>query len=623
MTTIGMVSDGPKDGVMNGRSLNITSRFVIITLLLVAAEGLPAENVSESAIPERHLTAWLAAFNAGETNVMREFIRKEFISLPEGYPIDGFVNYLGKTYLETGALELKKVTKGSASSVTALCRGTATGLWVQAQLSLETSPPDSHPISPHRIAGVSLSFVACPPELLEPRRLSDAEIAVELTTLISHFAAKDLFSGAVLVARNDRMVGEWVYGPACRAWGVTNRLDTRFHLASITKMFTAVAVAQLVEQGRLSYTNTILSILSDYPNKPFASRATVHELLSHTSGLKDTVEWMDSALRSPQYRTIRDFLETFAALPVETKPGSEFNYSNKGYIILGAIIEKVTGQDYYTFVRENIFKRAGMNNTDFFELDSCTPNLAEGYADGPNGSRINNVYLLGVKGMPASGAYSTVEDMLRFSSALRSGRLLKQRTVEQMWTGVNVPGHEDGTYGYGCTIDSYNGVRIIGHGGGWSGITDEFEMLPDLGATIVILSNYDTEPQAIANKCRELLAQSTTNFVPVPPRFKISAEISPKSPKIGQAVTITVSVTNSGGLGRNSLVDIEVKDSNQTKVYQCFKEGQRFEPNAGHLYTTTWAPEKAGTYFLDLGVFGPEWSPKFIFVQGARTFTAR
>jgi CubicO group peptidase (beta-lactamase class C family) len=611
-----------KDGTMNRRSLNIASRFGMITLLLVSAPGLPAEDGSESAIPEGRLKAWLSAFNTGETNVMREFIRKAFIS-PGGYPIDGFVSYLGKTYLETGALELRKVTGGSASSVTALCRGKATGLWMELQLSLEASPPDYQPKSPNLIAGVGLNWAECPPELLEPRNLSDGEISAELTALLSHFAAKDLFSGAVLVARNDRLVGEWVYGSASRAWGVTNRLGTRFHLASISKMFTAVAIAELVEQGRLSYTNTISSILCDYPNKQFASKATVHELLSHTSGLEDTVEWMDSALRSPKYRTIGDFLQTFAALPVRSEPGTEFNYSNKGYIILGAIMEKVTGQDYYSFVRENIFKRAGMNNTDFFELDSSTPNLAEGYADGPNGTRINNVYLLGVKGMPASGAYSTLEDMLRFSSALRSGKLLKQSTVEHMWTGVNVPGHDDGTYGYGCAIDSYNGERIIGHGGGWSGITDEFEMLPDLGATIVILSNYDIEPMAIANKCRELLTQSTTNTVPVPPRFAISAEISPASPRIGQAITITVSVTNSGGLARNSLVDIEVNDSNHTKVYQHFTEGQRFASKAERSYTAMWTPEKAGTYFLDLGVFGPGWSPKFAFVQSAKSFKAQ
>src|SRR3974390_1513053 len=114
------------DGNMNQRSLNIASRLGMITLLLVPAPALPAEDGSESTIPERRLTAWLTAFNTGETNVMREFIRKEFISPPGGYPIDGFVSYLGKTYLETGPLELKKVTGGSASSVTALCRGKAT-----------------------------------------------------------------------------------------------------------------------------------------------------------------------------------------------------------------------------------------------------------------------------------------------------------------------------------------------------------------------------------------------------------------------------------------------------------------------------------------------------------------
>src|ERR1700733_16185840 len=117
-----------KDKTMKQLSLNLISRFSIIVLSLVAVEGLPAENVSESLIPEQRLIAWLTAFNTGETNVIREFIQKEFISPTGGYPIDGFVSYLEKTYLETGALEVKKITGGSASQETALCRGKATGL---------------------------------------------------------------------------------------------------------------------------------------------------------------------------------------------------------------------------------------------------------------------------------------------------------------------------------------------------------------------------------------------------------------------------------------------------------------------------------------------------------------
>jgi hypothetical protein len=154
-----------KDGTMNRRGLNIARQFGMITLLLVAAPGLPAEDRSEAGIAERRLKAWLSAFNTGETNVMREFIGKEFISPPGGYPIDGFVSYLGKTYLETGALELRKVKGGSASSVTALCQGKATKLWIEVQLSLEASPPDYQPNSPYLITGVALNWAECPPEL--------------------------------------------------------------------------------------------------------------------------------------------------------------------------------------------------------------------------------------------------------------------------------------------------------------------------------------------------------------------------------------------------------------------------------------------------------------------------
>jgi CubicO group peptidase (beta-lactamase class C family) len=577
-----------------------------------AATIQPKDNAADPKVAQRRLGEWLTAFNSGDRQKIRSFTTESFVTPPGGFP-DGMIDYFWKTYKETGGLELEKISASSAASVTAICRGKATGYWTQVRLSIDAEPPDYAPKPPYKVAGVGLDFIEAPTDLLPKRRLSDEEIRAKTSDLLSHLARADLFSGAVLVARDEKVLFKSAYGPASRAWNVPNRTDTRFHLASVTKMFTAVAVARLVEEGKLAYTTKVGAVLPEYPNRRVADEVTVHQLLSHTSGIKDRMEWMDTALRSPRIRTVPEFLQTFAKDPPEVDPGTAFNYSNAGYILLGAIIEKVTGRDYYTFVRESVFKRAGMATADFFELDASTPNLAEGYADATGGTRVNNVLLLGVKGMPAGGAYASVEDMLLFSLALRSEKLVKRATLDLMWKGVTVPGHEDGTYGYGCTLGEYNGARIVGHGGGWSGVTNVFEMLPEQGATIVILANYDANPAAIANKLHEWLTQGPQNVIPVPPQFRAAVEVSPKVARPGEPVTLSVTVTNAGGLARGTLIDCEVKDARGSKVHQQFTEGQRFEPGGSRTYKYSWTPKESGHYSVDVGVFGPAWNPKYRF----------
>src|SRR5262249_18222272 len=148
------------------------------------------------------------------------------------------------------------------------------------------------------------------------------------------------------------------------------------------------------------------------------------------------------------------------------------DYSNYGYMVLGALIEKASGQDYYDYIREHIFKPAGMIHSDFYELDADPPNLATGYMDGPNRTRRSNIFYLGVRGGPAGGAYSTVEDLLKFDIALRSHRLLSARSLNIAWTGSE----KHPQYGHGFQINRYNGTRIVGHGGGWFGITNQMDM---------------------------------------------------------------------------------------------------------------------------------------------------
>ena len=187
------------------------------------------------------------------------------------------------------------------------------------------------------------------------------------------------FSGAVIVALNGEPLLEKAYGLADRSTNTPNQVDTKFNLGSMNKMFTAVSILQLVEQDRLSLDNTIMDILPDYPNSTVAGAVTIEQLLTHTSGMGDCFTGEFFTTPAEQLKTVDGYLPLFVNQPLQFAPGTQYSYSNAGYIVLGLIIEKITGQSYFDYVRENIYLPAGMVNTNAFELDAVVSNLAIGY----------------------------------------------------------------------------------------------------------------------------------------------------------------------------------------------------------------------------------------------------
>ncbi|HEX8251138.1 MAG TPA: serine hydrolase domain-containing protein, partial [Pyrinomonadaceae bacterium] len=259
------------------------------------------------------------------------------------------------------------------------------------------------------------------------------------------------------------------------------------------------------EQGKLSYEDSLGKWLPDYPNKEISGKVTVHHLLSHTSGLKEASA-ADGLFRRG-FRTVKDYLPNAPGDTLKFEPGAKLDYSNYGYVLLGAIIEKASGEDYYAYISQHICKPSGMMNTDSFELDTEPANLATGYMDAPNNARRSNAFMLPVKGLPSGLGYSTAEDLVKFNLALTGGKLLNKKSLETVWSGRMNYSEPDSQYGYGFIVKRYNGTRVIGHGGGWVGITNKFDMYPDLGYTVVILNNIDSDPNSIAFKLREWLTQ--------------------------------------------------------------------------------------------------------------------
>jgi CubicO group peptidase (beta-lactamase class C family) len=299
----------------------------------------------------------------------------------------------------------------------------------------------------------------------------------------------DRFAGAVLIARNGKPVFAEAYGLADREHKTPNTLNTRFRIGSMNKMFTAVAILQLAQQGKLKLDDPFGKYLTDYPNKDIASKVTMHQLLTHTGGTGDIFGPEFDAHRL-ELRTLQDYVKLYGNRGPGFEPGSRWEYSNYGFILLGVIIEKVSGESYYDYVRKHVYQPAGMTSTGSEPEDTTVANRSTGYTSmgAPGGSR-PNTDTLPYRGTSAGGGYSTVEDLLNFANALEQNKLLDPHYTELLTTGkIDTP---MGRYAYGFTDHVVNGTRCFGHGGGAPGMNGNLEICPSSGYVVAVLANMD------------------------------------------------------------------------------------------------------------------------------------
>lgn len=321
------------------------------------------------------------------------------------------------------------------------------------------------------------------------------------------------FSGTVLVAQDDSIIEARAYGLANIEHDIKNRIDTKFNIASITKMFTAVATLQLFEQRKLDLKAPIGNYLPNYPNKIVRDSVTIHQLLTHTSGLNNFYVTGLGRMNNLEYKEISDFIPLFVNDTLLSKPGTKYDYSGTGFVLLGLIIEKVSGENYYDYIRKNILEPAKMTATTEIEIDSIVKNKASGYTTqfGQNEVLKKNDYYL-TKASPAGFYYSTAEDLFNFSKALRNHNLLKRETTELMFK-PKVKGYNT-HLGYGIDIDQRYDQTIQGHSGGWYGIHTELMDFMNDNYTIVILSNIDDGGKKGASKVADFFKTLIANKVP-------------------------------------------------------------------------------------------------------------
>jgi CubicO group peptidase (beta-lactamase class C family) len=327
-----------------------------------------------------------------------------------------------------------------------------------------------------------------PPGAVRPPKLGLPALVEAVEARAASRAVKDQFSGAILVAQGGRVLFQKAYGLADRALRRPSTLNTQFRFGSMGKMFTAVAIMQLVERGKIDLQAPIGRYLTDYPNQDLATEVTVSHLLSHTGGTGNIFgpefERAKASLRSTE-----DYVDLYGTRAPEFAPGSRVAYSNYGFILLGRIVEQVSGLGYDEYIQRNIFTPAGMASTGNRPESELLPHRAVSYMG--SGAKLKSAEdTLPLNGTAAGGGYATVGDFNRFVGGLTSHRLLRRETLRKLIDGgVTMTDGKFAGFDFGETVPDAG--RFIGHGGGAPGMSGQLQHFLNSNVTVIVLANRD------------------------------------------------------------------------------------------------------------------------------------
>jgi D-alanyl-D-alanine carboxypeptidase len=321
------------------------------------------------------------------------------------------------------------------------------------------------------------------------QRLGAQELASALRSKLESAAAEDRFSGAVLVARGDRVLYSGAVGLADRDARTPNTVETKFRMGSMNKMFTATSVLQLVQAGKIKLDAPVGTYLREYPNRDVATRVTIHHLLTHTGGTGN-IFGPEFTARRLELRELTDYVKLYGSRGLAFEPGSRWEYSNYGFLLLGVVIERVTGQSYYDYVRDHVFVPAGMTASGSEPERVNVPGRAKGYMR-EGAWWVSNADTLPWRGTSAGGGYTTVKDLQRFAGALTGRVLLDARHTTLMITGKVAAGR-GGKYAYGFFDQGTGPNRYVGHSGGAPGMTGDLRIYIESGYVVAALGNLDS-----------------------------------------------------------------------------------------------------------------------------------
>lgn len=436
-------------------------------------------SLSNGSPAARQFGAWLTAFNSGDLDVMLTYHQKHFPYEVASDDVHGIADELGLSQ-GTGGFELKKAETQTPTTIVATLKERRSDQFARARMEVDAAEP-------HRVIRFEIHAIATPQEFR--LQLTEEEAVEALRAELEKQTAEDMFSGAVIVAKNGKPIFSEAYGFADRDKKIKNTLDTRFRIGSMNKMFTAVATLQLVQSKKLALTDALANVLPKYPNENLAKKVTIHHLLTHTGGTGD--------IFGPEFdkhrlalRTLDDYVKLYGTRDIAFEPGARMAYSNYGFVLLGTVIEAVTKQPYYDYVEKRVFKPAGMTSTSSpMEDKPNEPNRSVGYMrDGTSWKP--NTDTLPIRATSAGGGDSTVTDLLAFANALTSNKLLNAEYTKLLTTGKVDMGRPNMKYAYGFMERIEEGRRCFGHGGGAPGMNGQLTIC-DNGYTLVVLTNLD------------------------------------------------------------------------------------------------------------------------------------
>ncbi len=348
----------------------------------------------------------------------------------------------------------------------------------------------------------------------------DAALAASVEAFATKLSAGDKFSGVVLLTRHGQPLVRRGYGLADRKVGRANTPETPFMLSSVSKMFTAVTIAKLVERKQLSFDSTLGTLLPEYPSAEARDQVTVRHLLTMSSGITDLFRVPEFWAQVATLKSPTDFWKFFATSPLQFRPGTQWSYSNSNFLLLGAIIERQTGRAFTSVVDAELFRPLGLASTRY-EVGG-SPKLALGYTrTPPAGARADSAHWYPaweepkpgddcIPCSPMGGGYSTADDLARFADALVDNRILNREMTTLVLTGY-IDADYGGRDGYGFETRLVNGVKIAGHRGSFAGSSNQVEFYPDLGYVLVVLGNTDSGTEAIAAHVRALLTSAASS----------------------------------------------------------------------------------------------------------------
>lgn len=349
------------------------------------------------------------------------------------------------------------------------------------------------------------------------------KIEERIKQIVERYAAEKDFSGAILVKKANDILFSGAYGYAHKGWKIKNTVDTKFDTASVTKLFTTVGVLLLIEKGILNFEDKVLEIL-DIKDTSISKEVTIYQLLTHTSGIGDDADeeagesYEDIWKVKPNYsiRELVDFLPQFIHKAPNFAPGEGCRYNNVAFILLGLVIEKVTGKKYRDYIKEEVFEKIGMANSGFYSMDGINEKVAEGYAMVCDDKDEfiewrKNIYSYPPIGSPDGGAFTTVEDLDVFIRKLYNGEVLSRELTEDLFTPkVVYREYEKATVkmGYGFEFifrKAEDDILLITKDGVNSGVACKFNYYPAVDATVIVLANQDCNVWAMAKEIQELL----------------------------------------------------------------------------------------------------------------------